>query len=523
MKISLAQLNYSIGDFEANSKKIIDAIERAKNEDSKLIVFTEMALCGAPAYDLLGDISFLEKCDETLNIIAKHCDNITALIGTPYKHTSGTISTVAIVRNSRVEKYIGKKKINNRQEAAYIAPSEGCEFIEVDGHKIAVVLGEDVLVENEYGIKPELIINCYKSIYSRGIVERRHQYFSNKAFELGKTLILTNIVGGNTDIIYDGNSTVYNSRGELILMMKPFAEDFVTFNPFEQNTPIEFPAQDKTHNVYSAIKLGLSDYFRKNGFKKACVGLSGGIDSAVVCAMCAETLGAENVHALMMPSQYSTDHSISDAVELANNLGIQYDIVPIRDIFDTTRKTMAPVFGNRDEDVTEENMQSRIRGLLLMSYSNKFGSVVINCSNKSEAAVGYGTMYGDTIGALSLLGDLYKMEVYDLARHINRNGEIIPRSIIDKEPSAELRPDQKDSDSLPVYEVLDSILYRLIEQNQSVEEIAEVGFDQEEVAQVARLVRRNEYKRNQFCPVLKLSTQAFNKDRQMPITAKYQF
>jgi NAD+ synthase (glutamine-hydrolysing) len=239
--------------------------------------------------------------------------------------------------------------------------------------------------------------------------------------------------------------------------------------------------------------------------------------------MCAETLGAENVHALMMPSQYSTDHSISDAVELANNLGIQYDIVPIRDIFDTTRKTMAPVFGDRKEDVTEENMQSRIRGLLLMSYSNKFGSVVINCSNKSEAAVGYGTMYGDTIGALSLLGDLYKMEVYDLARHINRNGEIIPRSIIDKEPSAELRPDQKDSDSLPVYEVLDSILYRLIEQNQSVEEIAEVGFDQEEVAQVARLVRRNEYKRNQFCPVLKLSTQAFNKDRQMPITAKYQF
>ena len=523
MKISLAQLNYSIGDFDANSKKIIEAIERARDKNANLIVFTEMALCGAPAYDLLGDFAFLEKCDEVLEEIAKHCDNITALIGTPYKYTGETISTIAIARNGRVEKYIGKKILNHRDEAAYLAASEGCEFIEVDGHKIAVVLGEDVLVENEYGVKAELIINCYKSIYSRGIVERRHQYFSGKAFELGKTLILTNIVGGNTDVIYDGNSTVYNSKGELILMMKPFEEDFVTFDPFGENSPIEFPEQNKTHNVYSAIKLGLSDYFRKNGFKKACVGLSGGIDSAVVCALCAETLGAENVHALLMPSQYSSDHSINDAVALAKNLGIQYDIVPIKDIFDTTRKTMAPVFGNRDEDVTEENMQSRIRGLLLMSYSNKFGSVVINCSNKSEAAVGYGTMYGDTIGAVSLLGDLYKMEVYDLARYINRNGEIIPQAIIDKEPSAELRPNQKDSDSLPVYEVLDSILYRLIEQNQSVEEIAEAGFDQAEVAKVARLVRYNEYKRNQFCPVLKLSTLAFNKDRRMPITAKYQF
>jgi NAD+ synthase (glutamine-hydrolysing) len=224
-----------------------------------------------------------------------------------------------------------------------------------------------------------------------------------------------------------------------------------------------------------------------------------------------------------MPSQYSSDHSINDSVALANNLGIQYDIVPITDIFNTVRQTMAPIFAGRKEDLTEENMQSRIRGLLLMSYSNKFGAVIINTSNKSEAAVGYGTMYGDTIGAISLMGDLYKMEVYDLARYINRNKEIIPREIIDKEPSAELRPDQKDSDSLPVYEVLDSILYRLIEQNQSIEEIAEVGFDQEEVARVARMVQRNEYKRNQFCPVLKLSTQAFYKDRQMPITAKYQF
>jgi NAD+ synthase (glutamine-hydrolysing) len=379
------------------------------------------------------------------------------------------------------------------------------------------------LTENEYGVKAELIINCYKSIYSRGIVERRHQYFSGKAFELGKTLILTNLVGGNTEAIYDGNSTVYNSRGELILMMKPFEEDFVTFDPFAHNEPIEFPEQNKTHNVYRAIKLGLSDYFRKNGFKKACIGLSGGIDSAVVVALCAETLGAENVHAILMPSQYSSDHSINDSVALANNLGIQYDIVPITDIFNTVRQTMAPIFAGRKEDLTEENMQSRIRGLLLMSYSNKFGAVIINTSNKSEAAVGYGTMYGDTIGAISLMGDLYKMEVYDLARYINRNKEIIPREIIDKEPSAELRPDQKDSDSLPVYEVLDSILYRLIEQNQSIEEIAEVGFDQEEVARVARMVQRNEYKRNQFCPVLKLSTQAFYKDRQMPITAKYQF
>jgi NAD+ synthase (glutamine-hydrolysing) len=270
--------------------------------------------------------------------------------------------------------------------------------------------------------------------------------------------------------------------------------------------------------VYKALTMGLREYFAKNGFRKAVLGLSGGIDSALVCALAVAALGADNVHGILMPSQYSTDHSVKDAVDLANNLGIQYDIVPIADVFETLKKTMKPVFGGRPEDVTEENMQARVRGTILMSYANKMGAIVLNTTNKSEAAMGYGTLYGDSCGALSVIGDLYKTEVYELSEYINRESELIPRNSITKAPSAELRPGQKDSDSLPDYAVLDAILNLHIEEEMSFDEIVEEGYDADLVREVLRKVKVNEWKRLQFAPLLKVSPMSFGIDRRVPIS-----
>lgn len=521
MKIALAQQNYTIGDFKSNKEKIVRCIEQAKSESADLVVFSEQAISGAPAYDLLNKVTFLELCEETLEEIARCCEGISVLVGMPAQCMNKTISVAALIEDRKIKRYVGKKTIESRDEMCHISSSKGCEYIKIRGKKIAVVVGEDIKTEQEYGEYADLIVNLAHSPYSRGVVEKRYDFYRQMAFMTGKTILYVNSVGGQTDIVYDGSSAAFNSRGEAIALLKSFEEDFQTVDVDGNETPKKIPEQNKTYNVYRAIKLGLGDFFVKNGFKTACLGLSGGIDSAVVLSMAAETLGPENIRVLLMPSQFSSDHSVEDARELAENLGVEYQIVPINETFAALTATLGPVFGELPFNVAEENMQARIRGMMMMAISNKFGNILLATSNKSEIAVGYGTLYGDTVGALSIIGDLYKSEVYDLARYINRQREIIPLNTIMKAPSAELRLEQKDSDSLPPYDVLDAILYRMIEEGQSREEIINAGFDEDEVYKVYNLVVKSEFKRYQSCPTLRLSTRPMRTGRTMPLTNKY--
>jgi NAD+ synthase (glutamine-hydrolysing) len=329
-------------------------------------------------------------------------------------------------------------------------------------------------------------------------------------------------VGGQTDILFDGSSAAFNAGGKAIALLKSFEEDFQIIDTSAETPTIPVPPQDKTATVFCAMKMGLADYFRKNGFQKACLGMSGGIDSAVVAAMAVEALGAANVRLLMMPSQFSTGHSVDDAVDMAERLGVAYDVLPIAEAYKAITETMLPVLGGTMFDTTEENIQARIRGVMLMALSNKWGHIVLNCSNKSESAVGYGTLYGDTIGAISIAGDLYKSEIYDLARYINKTRDgMIPENILLKEPSAELHPGQLDSDRLPTYEVLDAILYRMIEKGQHREEIINAGFDATMVIRVHKMLLGSEYKRRQGCPVFRLSTAPMGREFIMPLTNKY--
>lgn len=521
MKIALAQQNYTIGDFKGNTKKIIRCIDRAKSAGARLVVFSEQAISGAPAYDLLNKVTFLDLCEESLEEIALHCDGISALVGMPTQSINKTISVAALIENRKIVRYIGKKNIESRDEMWHIRPSKGCEYLKIGDTKIAVVVGEDIHTEHEYGEYADLIVNLTNSPYSRGIVEKRYDFYRQLSFMTGKTVLYVNSVGGQTDIVYDGSSAVFNSRGEAIALLKNFEEDFQIVDPDVDMPALEIPYQNKTVNVYRAIRLGLRDYFEKNGFRTACLGLSGGIDSAVVVSLAAEVLGPENVRVLLMPSQFSSDHSVEDARTLAENLGVQYQIVPINETFAALTTTLGPVFGELPFDTTEENMQARIRGMMMLAISNKFGNMLLATSNKSEIAVGYGTLYGDTVGALGIIGDLYKCEVYDLARYINRNEEIIPLNTIMKAPSAELRLEQKDSDSLPPYDILDAILYRMVEEGQSREEIINAGFDEEVVYKVYGLVVKSEFKRYQACPTLRLSSRPLLTGRRMPLTNKY--
>lgn len=524
MRIAVAQLNYTIGDFEANKIKIIDAINRAKDEDADLVVFAEQAISGTPAYDLLNKVNFLELCEESLVEIAAFCEGISVLVGLPVQNGTQTLSAAALIQNRKIIRYITKRNIYLRDEQRFISSGKGGEFFTIKGRKVAVVLGDGLLIENQYAAGTHTVINISADPYSRAVIEKRYERFRRQSFTLNTNYVFVNQVGGQTDVVYDGSSAAYNHKGEAVALLKSFEEDFVIVDTDADNPAIEPLYQNKTENVYKAIKLGLGDFFRKQGYETACLGLSGGIDSAVVAAIAAEVLGPENVKVLMLPSPYSSDHSVEDALHMASHLGLGYNIIPIDNTYRAVLNAMEPVFGKDSEfGVAEENIQARIRMVMLMAMSNKFGHIFLNTSNKSELAVGYGTLYGDNTGVISLMGDLYKGEVYDLARHINRNEEIIPENILLKEPSAELRPGQKDTDSLPAYDVVDAILYRMIEEGQSREEIINAGFDAETVYKIYGMVLKNEQKRYQFCPVLRVSTCPFGVGRIMPLTSRYGF
>lgn len=523
MKIAIAQLNYTIGDVEGNTSKIIDSIQKAKERKADLVIFAEQAVSGTPAFDLLRKTTFLELCEDALVTIASCCDGIAAIVGLPILTSQGTISAAALIQDRKVLRYVGKKYITARREMGFLVGSKGYEYATIKGHKCAIVVGDDLSRERDYDKSVETVISINARKYGRGTMTYRYEVMRNLSFVEGKNIVMVNQVGGSTDIVYDGTSGAFNNRGELVLMMKSFEEDFQIFDTRAQSRPVVIPTSgERTRLVYEAARCGLRDFFLKNGYRKACIGLSGGIDSAVVACLAADALGRDNVRALLMPSQFSSDLSVEDAKELAENLGIEYNVIPITEIYKSVVDTLTPVIGGRDFDSTEENIQTRIRTILLMAVQNKTDYVLLNSSNKSENALGLCTLYGDTAGAFSPTGDLYKSEMYDVARYINRTfGNPIPESILDKEPSSELHPNQKDSDILPPYEVVDAILYRMIEEGQHREEIVNAGFDSEVVEKIHSMIMRNEKKRYQFPPVLRLSMCSFGHERLMPLTNKY--
>lgn len=612
MKIFLAQQNYHIGNFEANTAKIIDGIHKAKAAGADLVMFSELCTCGYPPRDFLEFNDFIRQCYETIDRIKEHADDIGVLVGSPAynprKEGKDLFNAAFFLHEKQIKAEIHKTLLPNYDvfdEYRYFEPAFEWKCIDFKGERLAVTICEDIwnLGDNPlYRItpmemlikeKPDVMLNLSASPYNYAADVVRRSIMEAHTLKYGLPMLYCNAVGSQTEIVFDGGSLIYDANGNMLKEMKYFEEDYyladsASLNPSGGGTSLQqktsfvdgtfsssrvleskessnpstvtasgasvmvashtgegrdgagrryyySPAEvgrdadtlkyltepKNIQEIHDALILGIRDYFRKMGFKKATLGASGGVDSAVVQALAVEALGKENVHVLLMPSQYSSGHSVTDAEQLSINLGNRYDVVPIKDVYDSFLQTLHPIFKELPFSIAEENIQSRSRGNLLMAVANKFGYILLNTSNKSELATGYGTLYGDMAGGLSVLGDLYKTQVFALGRYINTDKEIIPQNILIKEPSAELRPNQKDTDSLPDYSILDRVLYRYIELRQGPKEIIAEGFDARLVARILKLVNTNEYKRNQFCPIIRVSSKAFGVGRRLPIVAKY--
>ena len=564
MKIALAQQNYHIGNFDLNTQKMIQAIEKAKEEEADLVVFTELCVCGYPPRDFLEFRDFLDQCKRAVDTIAQHADTIGVLIGAPSENTDplgkDLFNSVFLLYEKEVKGIIHKTLLPTYDvfdEGRYFEPAYEWNLLSFKGKKLAVTICEDIWnlgnnplyrvtpMEELIKLGPDLLINLSASPYNYAQDTVRNGIIRAHTRKYGLPMLYCNTVGSQTEIVFDGGSLAYDDAGNKVGELKYFEEDFRIFDlneltgkaaQTEGDTELYLAASEvgfgkniidyltnetNISEIYQALVLGIRDYFEKMGFTKAIIGSSGGIDSAVVVALAVAALGKENVRAVLMPSQYSTSHSVEDARLLSENLGNPYDIIPVKNIYDAFLAELSPLFKDLPFSVAEENIQSRSRGNLLMAIANKFGYILLNTSNKSELATGYGTLYGDMAGGLGVLGDVYKIQVYALARYINREKEIIPEHILVKPPSAELRPGQKDSDSLPPYDQLDTILFKYIEERQGPKELTEQGFDGELVGRILRMVNRNEYKRNQFCPIIRVSYKAFGVGRRMPIVAKY--
>ena len=567
MKIALAQQNYHIGNFEENIRRIIGGIDWAKQQGADLVVFPELCVCGYPPRDFLEFDDFIARSYAAVDQIREQADTIGVLIGAPARNKrpegKDLFNAAFLLYEKQVKAEIHKTLLPNYDifdEYRYFEPAFEWRVAEFKGKRLAITICEDIWnmgdnplyrvtpMEELIRQSPDMMINLSASPYNYAQDIVRNSLVKAHTRKYGLPMFYCNTVGSQTEVVFDGGSLVYDAKGNKIAEMKYFEEDYRVFDLEEINRGVTrqsltdvqeavyFSAQEvgagedtiqylagekNIEEIYQALLLGIRDYFRKMGFNKAILGASGGIDSAVVQALAVAALGKEHVRAVLMPSQYSSDHSVSDAEQLSHNLGNPYDIIPIKPVFDSFLHSLEPVFKDQPFGVAEENIQSRTRGNLLMAIANKFGYILLNTSNKSELATGYGTLYGDMAGGLGILGDLYKMQVYALAKYINRNGEIIPQNIITKPPSAELRPNQKDSDSLPEYDVLDRVLFEYIELRKGPREIIAKGYDAQLVKRVLRLVNTNEYKRNQFCPIIRVSFKAFGIGRRVPIVAKY--
>lgn len=549
MKIALAQLNYHIGNFELNKDKIISTIQKSKSQNVDLVVFSELAICGYPPHDLLERREFITACESAIKEVAEHCKEIAAIVGGPSINPNDKgkrlHNSAWFLADGEVKKLFHKTLLPTYDvfdEYRYFEPNNTFELLSFKGKKIAITICEDIWEKQPvanpfaqsrlYSVSPmeklmqqspELMINIAASPFSYVQEGTRKKVVLHNANTYKIPVVYVNQTGAQTELIFDGNSMVLNAKGDLVAQLKRFDEDYKIVDTDNLiGDKLEIPEKpNHIPIIYNALVLGIRDYFHKMGFSKATLGLSGGIDSAVTLALAVAALGRENIRVLLMPSQFSSDHSVKDAEDMANILGIDFDIVPIKDIFNAFEKSLSPIFQDRPFNVAEENIQARIRGVLMMGLSNKFGNILLNTSNKSEAAVGYGTLYGDMNGGLSVLGDVYKTDVFTLARYINRDNEIIPENTISKPPSAELRPNQKDSDSLPEYDILDGILFNYIELNRSPEEIESLGYEMTTINKVIRLVNMNEYKRFQTPPTLRVSSKAFGFGRRIPLVAKY--
>ncbi len=547
MKIALAQINYHIGNFEHNTSKIIHAIDEARHAGAELVVFAELAVSGYPPRDFLEFDDFIERCLNAVDEIATHCKGIAAIVGCPTRRADikgkDLHNSAIFLADGKVQAMAHKSLLPNYDifdEYRYFEPYREFEVIAYGGKRIALTICEDIWDVGEdplYTIKPmdelikqspDVMINIAASPFHYEQARTRKEVILTNVRKYKLPLFYVNHVGAQTELLFDGGSLAASPEGFIYDELEYFAEDLKIFDLDDVATAKKMPEQnplgiieDKTKLIHDAIVMGIKNYFGKQGFDKAILGLSGGIDSAVTMVLAARALGREHVRAMLLPSAFSSEHSVNDAVALAENLGSPYDLISIEDAFDTLDASLQPVFGDLPFDIAEENIQARIRGLLLMAMSNKFGHILLNTSNKSEAAVGYSTLYGDMNGGLSVLGDVYKTEVFKLARYINKDEEIIPENTITKPPSAELRPDQKDSDSLPEYDILDEILYQYIEKRKGPKELVKMGFEKATVDRILKLVNTSEYKRYQTPPMLRVSSKAFGMGRRMPIVAKY--
>jgi len=547
VKIALAQINYHIGHFENNINKIKAAIGKAKDANARLIIFSELAISGYPPRDFLEFNDFIEKCYSGIDDIAKECDGIAAIIGSPTINTNNKgkrlYNSAIFIDNGKIQSIHNKTLLPNYDifdEYRYFEPNSTFKIVDLDGTKLAITICEDLWYTGEHPLytispmdelsrqSPDIIINIAASPFHYSQANERKIFLAHNAKQYKLPLLYVNHVGAQTELLFDGGSLAMNAQGEVYEELKYFEEDFKIIDIEEISKPITSEAKkislqsnNKIELIHDALIMGIKNYFEKLSFNKAILGLSGGIDSAVAFALAVKALGSKNVKAVLLPSQFSSDHSVNDALELARNTGSPYEVISIEEAFKSIEHTMDPYFTGLKFDLTEENIQARLRAIILMALSNKFGYILLNTSNKSEAAVGYGTLYGDMCGGLSVLGDVYKTEVFQLAHYINKDKVIIPVNTIQKPPSAELRPDQKDSDSLPDYETLDTILYQYIEQRKGPSELINMGFEKEVVERILKLVNTNEYKRHQTPPILRVSKKAFGMGRRIPIVARY--
>lgn len=519
MKIHIVQHDVLSLRPQDNLEWIKAELDSQPSREALLTVFPACTVCGSPLFAAAGYTDLQKEAQRVLQELVEMSEHRAMLVGMPLQmQDKGLCNAIVFIQNGAIRGVVTKKYLGVDEQKCFVR-GEGVQVIDFHDQRIAIGFYEDLKeISKGHVERADMVICCGSQVFDYRRPYRIRYRMSKMVEALGASLIYVNRIGGEGPYIYGGGSLAMNAAGGVLCQLPYFEEACATVDMQLIDSLVDDEKPEAVELVYMALVTGLRDYFRKNGLGKAVLGLSGGIDSALVATLAVDALGAGNVHGLLMPSQYSTDHSVRDAEDLAHNLGIGYDIVPIGPVFDQLRETLKPVFAGLAEDVTEENMQARIRGTLVMSYANKFGALALNTTNRSEAAMGYGTLYGDSCGALAVIGDLYKTEVYQLSEWINRDGIRIPQNTIDKAPSAELRPGQKDSDSLPDYDTLDAVLGLYLDESFCEDEIVDEGYDRELVRRVIRQTARNEWKRLQFAPQLKVSPVSLGLDRRWPIS-----
>jgi len=543
MKIALAQINTTVGDIAGNRDRILDYVRRARERGADLVVFPELTTTGYPPRDLVDGAGFVKASEGALEDLARRTRGVGVLVGAvafnPQPHGPRFRNVAALLDEGRVQSLTVKSLLPSYDvfdEVRYFAPATAVEVKPFRGRRLGVTICEDAWAMESFsgrlihavnpvadlaGQGADLILNVSGSPFERKKPERRLRIFQRIAADHGLPSVFVNLVGGNDGLVFDGESFALDARGRVVARAHAFEEDLVIWDTETGEGDIREAVAPEEERILRALCLGTRDYAAKCGFRTAVTGLSGGIDSALVTAIAARALGPENVHGISLPSAYSSEGSLRDARLLARNLGIRHEVIPIEKLFQAYLDELKPHFAGKEADTTEENIQARIRGNILMALSNKFGHLVLSTGNKSELAVGYCTLYGDMAGGLAVISDLLKTEVYALARHLNRGGEIIPADCFTKPPSAELRPNQTDQDTLPPYEALDPIIDGAIEESLTEEELIAQGFDEALVRRVYKMIRVNEYKRQQAPPGLKVTGRAFGVGRRYPIAARY--